>query len=204
MWNCSQNHKESRECHSAAGATCRQCLAESRAKEERRQLELELDQKREANQLAHYIKLLKLENDIEHQKRILKDQAEDGNRGALINQKMKDLAGLKEKAKILRKTSSLNGPAAILTGSAQGSAKPPAPSQVSKTSLSNHDLETSKAVDDSSNDGNDSMDWEDSKAEDEWAWLKGKRGASSEAFDALLSMTGSSSNELCNFCNCFC
>lgn len=95
---CPKNHKISRECHDkAAAAICRKCEAEARALEKRRQRDYKLDQERQAKQQAYAARLAEIEEEIEHQKRVLKDQAEENNRQNALAQKKQDLVNLKSK-----------------------------------------------------------------------------------------------------------
>ena len=187
---CPQNHKVSRKCHDSAGAACRKCLAEARAKEKKRLREHELDQKREAKQLAYAAKLTELEAEIACQKRVLKDQADERDRETSLSQKKQDLANLKEKAREPHKATSLNSPTVSHAESVQMSPKTSAASQESSVPSHNDDLERKKAVSASPKKMDNSASSEKSAAREDWLWQKEFEGASNEALDTLISMTG--------------
>lgn len=62
-----------------------------RAREKKRQRDHKLDEEREVKQCAYAARLIEIEDEIQRQKRNLKEQTEDKNRQQVIEQKMQDL-----------------------------------------------------------------------------------------------------------------
>jgi flagellar biosynthesis GTPase FlhF len=188
---CAKQHKTSRECHDKANATCRKCEAEVRAQEKRRQRDHKLDKERQAKQRAYAARLAEIEDEIEHQKRVMKDQADDRDRQQAIDQKKQDLRNLKEKANHPSKqpssTSTRPEPSTTAANSASTSHNDSTSPQASQASTN----ENSTNAPSTATDQNDSEpDWDKSEARDDWAWQKKFEGAENEALDSLVSMIG--------------
>jgi Cdc6-like AAA superfamily ATPase len=193
---CAKNHKNTRKCHDKANATCRKCEAEVRALEKRRQRDHQLDEERQAKQRAYAARLVEIDDEIEHQKRVLKDQADERDREQAINQKKQDLRSLKEKAKHPLKqpaSTSSTEPAATAPNntstSHDDSATPQAPqASTNRTATNVQSTDTEESESES--------DWDKSEARDDWAWQKKFDGAENEALDSLVSMIGLESVKL--------
>ena len=187
---CLQKHKMSRKCHDAADATCRTCYAEAKSKEKKRQRDHELDQERHAKQLAYAARLSELDDELEHQKRRLKHQADERDRQNVLAQKKQDIASLREKAKdahnITSKSDTISPREEPTKNFAQSSAEghvtsAPTKDKVEET-ISHH---ISANVDENE------TNQEKSDAKEDWQWAKQYEGARNEALDNLMSMIGS-------------
>ena len=192
---CPKNHNIKRKCHDKAAETCRKCDAEARAQEKRRQRDYKLDQERQAKQQAYASRLAEIEDEIEHQKRVLKNQNDENERDQVLAQKTQDLLNLKTKAQA-NKDQNLKNPMAD-----NSSTTPVPPAQSDSTSSKNGPAKLQNPVVSSeadtsgdcvtSIDPNGSLpDSGKSGAKDEWQWQKQYEGAVNESLDALVSMIG--------------
>ncbi|KAF1943538.1 P-loop containing nucleoside triphosphate hydrolase protein [Clathrospora elynae] len=188
---CDKKHKVTRKCHDKAGAACRKCEAELRAQEKKRQRDYKLDQERQAKQLVYAARLVEIEDEIEHQKRVLKDQAEERDRQNAIEQKKQDLRTLKAKAtqppKQSAPVSSSPEPAPRASSNAPISQSKPATSRDPNVYSNGGAASVSTTVIDQ-NEGQ--PDWDKSEATDDWESQKEYEGAENEALDSLVSMIG--------------
>jgi Cdc6-like AAA superfamily ATPase len=174
---CSNNHKVSRRCYDKAAAICQKCEATRLAQEKRRQRDHQLDEERQAKQRKYLSSLLEIEDEIEHQKRLLSSRTEEAEQTAAIAQKKKDLQNLKNR--VANPVKPAKAPtdyqpttsAAASSSSTKSSGSAPRPDQPVK-------------------DGDNLPDWDDSEARDDWEHQKRVDGAKSEAMDTLMSMVG--------------
>lgn len=189
---CPSNHKTTRKCHDKATAYCRKCEAEVRAREKKRQRDHELDKEREAKQHAYAAQLIEIEEQIQHQKRVLKQQAEDRDRQQALEQKKQDLRNLQERTQNPRKppvpafsTTQTTTPPNDASGRQSENAPPsPTPDHSDKSTVN------SRATSPDRNQAQDQSDWNKSEARDDWEWQKRYEGAENEALDCLIPMIG--------------
>ncbi|KAF1835315.1 P-loop containing nucleoside triphosphate hydrolase protein [Decorospora gaudefroyi] len=185
---CAKSHKVTRRCHESATATCRKCEAELQAQERRRQRDHQLDKERQDKQRAYALRLIEIEDEIEHQKRILKDQGDERDRQQAIEQKRQDLSNLRAKANRppQQPAPASSEPSATrsnnTSASKDGSAAPkpaqaPTPGTTASPQPTTIENETQP-------------DWDKSDARDDWEWQKEFEGAENEALDSLVSMIG--------------
>ncbi|KAJ4366237.1 hypothetical protein N0V83_007873 [Neocucurbitaria cava] len=185
---CSKGHTVTRKCHDKAAAACQKCEAEVRAQEKKRQRDYKLDQERQKKQREYAARLAEVEDEIEHQKRILKDQAEERDRQQALAQKKQDLLGLKTKAKETTRQPDVNKSS---TKSSTIMSENNSPSQNGASTPqhpANPPTSKSSAATTSEHDGQ--PDWDKSEAKDDWEWQKKYEGAENEALNSLISMTG--------------
>ncbi|KAF1998618.1 P-loop containing nucleoside triphosphate hydrolase protein [Amniculicola lignicola CBS 123094] len=186
---CSQGHKISRKCHDKASEKCRICEAEVRQKERKLKRDHKLDEERRAKQAAYAKRLAEMEDEIEHQKRILKDQSEEQDRENVLAQKRLDLANLKTKGRSI--------PAAVPppmeNGQSNGKTptKSPTPNKNAVTPAST-DTPNSKGQTCQETNGSDGVPdtWEESESATDWDWQKKFEGAENQALDELMNMIG--------------
>ncbi|KAI1680959.1 ATPase family associated protein [Pyrenophora tritici-repentis] len=186
-FTCANKHTTTRRCHDKAATHCPKCEAEVRAREKKRQRDHELDQQRQAKQRAYAARLLEIEEEIEHQKRVLKDQAEDRDRQAALEQKKQDLRNLRAKAK---------QPAQAPPSQDPGNKAPNSPSMPSggpttpSTTTAGPSGTTADSGPSTPDQDESQPDWDKSEARDDWEWQKNYEGAENEALDSLVSMIG--------------
>lgn len=192
---CPNNHKTTRKCHDKAAAHCRKCEAEVRAREKKRRRDHELDKEREAKQRAYATRLVEIEEEIQHQKRILKEQAEDRDRQQALEQKKQDLRNLQKTVQNPEKTPTLASRASKIMATIPNNTPGPQSERVVPDVTSNHSDKTAanpNAISPDQNQDQDQLrsDWNKSEARDDWEWQKKYEGAENEALDSLVPMIG--------------
>ena len=191
---CSRGHKISRVCHDKAATACKTCEAEAQLKEKKERRDHDLDRVRQAKQRAYARQLAELNDEIEHQKRLLKNHAEDRDFRNTLAQRRKDLSKLKEKAQTSHQTTELASitPTFSVPTQPKGShsADSSTPTQPSNTSDPGDEGGNSGTSDNFSKPDLNMSDWDKSEAKDDWEWQKQVEGADNEALDALVSMIG--------------
>ena len=91
---CLRKHKTKRPCHQA-NDPCRACQEEDRLAEKRRLRDQQLDNQRLKNAEDYARQLQGVEDEIEHQRKLLKDQANEQERKSVLKRRQEDLEGLK-------------------------------------------------------------------------------------------------------------
>jgi hypothetical protein len=189
---CPKSHKITRKCYDKAAMTCRKCEAEAKAAVKRQQRDYKLDQDRQAKQQAYAVRLNEIQDEIEHQERLMSDRAEEQNRQNALAQKKQDLLNLKNKAK--QPASAFRSPD-ITQQPNLATQQSTTPRASSVTPQSDPSVGASDRSGPAS-DGNDpeeskgQPDWDKSEARDDWKEQKELWGAENEALDALVSMIG--------------
>jgi hypothetical protein len=162
-----------------------------RAQEKRRQREHQLDEERQAKQRAYTLRLVEIEDEIEHQKRILKDQADERDRQQAIEQKKQDLRNLQAKTKHPRKqpepASSSSEP---LTTASSNASNSQSDSGTYKVPLAHSSGVATNVQPITTNKNEGQPHRDNSEARDDWKWQKKFEGAENEALDSLVSMIG--------------
>jgi hypothetical protein len=209
---CLKGHKVTRRCHDKAAAICKKCEAELRAQEKRQKRDYKLDQERQAKQQAYAAKLAEIEDEISHQKRLIKDQYEEQARQNVLAQRKQDLLTLKEKGAGAPKAS-VEPPSTLHRPMSPQNSEESQPQATTQSVLAasldtsdpnlddgapaqsdaNPDRNESEARDDGAPAQSDVQpDWDESEARDDWLEQKELWGAESEALDSLMSMIGKS------------
>lgn len=192
----------SRKCHDKAAASCRKCEIEAREKAKRRQRDFRLDQDRQAKQVAYARKLAEIEDEIEHQKRMLRDRMDEQDRQNALAQKKHDLASLKDKARRPPvATNPRSTEASTLCSTSVHGQKPISTStkaQATALKVPRMTENTGKPSTHSINNAESQDNWDKSESKDDWEWQKEYEGAENEALDSLMKMTGQCINVNCN------
>lgn len=190
-WTCSKSHKMSRKCYDKVSTICRKCEAEARAQEKKRQRDHKLDQERQAKQQAYAARLAEVEDEIEHEKRLQKDRADDQDRKNALAQKQADLEKLKKKMQNTPKTSASQvSPKKKPSASSAETSTPQGKSPVSEESKAPPKADGPGVTETTTEQDDAESDWDDSKAKEDWNWQKEYDGARNEALDSLVSMIG--------------
>ncbi|RDB20814.1 NFX1-type zinc finger-containing protein 1 [Hypsizygus marmoreus] len=180
---CSNGHQQSWKCHQNKPSTCAKCERAAKLAEEKRQKEYELQQKRDAEQLEHSRRMAALDEQIAQQEQSLMDSRSREEREAAFQQRGKDL-----EAAIARATE----PQAPQTASSAPSKPSTAPSQQKPNAESQlagspgTPLETPKSP--STNEK--LLPIAPSASQTEWQRQKDVEGATNDAIDAIMDMTG--------------
>ena len=177
---CSRNHKLSRPCFKKDYA-CSVCEAEDRRRESRRQRDQKLELEREIKQKEYARQLTELQDEIAHQRRILKDQSEQDERERSLGQQQQDLKNLRDTVRRVQNKRKKDSPPTSTMSQANTVTALPT---VHPDSAPNTEQ---VIVDDQS--GNDPSTWT-SSARDEWEHQKEFEGARNEALDSLMDMIG--------------
>lgn len=176
---CARSHNISRPCFKKDYA-CGVCEAEERARESRRQRDQKLELEREIKQKEYARQLTELQDEIAHQRRILKDQSEQDERGKTLGQQQQDLKNLRDTVgRIQNKRKKDSPPTNTMSQASTATAPNVHPDSAPETEQ--------VVVDDQS--GNGLSTWT-SSARDEWEHQKEFEGARNEALDSLMDMIG--------------
>lgn len=141
---------------------CSKCVREDAEAERRIKRDLKLESDRVVREESYRRELQEIQDDIDHQRRIIKYQQDDEDQKKTLSQQKADLASLKETAK---RVQSVPKPMPAMPGSFPF-ADPPTPS-----------------------DPSDILDISEG-ARQEWEHCKAYEGAKSEPLDELMRMTG--------------
>ena len=177
---CSRNHRLSRPCFKK-DLTCRLCEAEDRRQELKRQRDHKLNVEREIEQKEYARQLTELQDEIAHQRRLLRDGSEQNEREKILQQHQQDLKSLKTTVGRTRCVSIKDPSQQITVNQASTTAAPP-----DATPNSAPDVEQVAAEDKHKG----SLDIQISSARDEWEHQKVFEGAKNEALDSLMGMVG--------------
>jgi hypothetical protein len=167
---CSRNHRLSRLCFKK-DPTCRVCETENCRQELKRQRDHKLEIEREIKQKEYAQHLAELQDEIAHERHILRDQSEQNEREKVLQQHQQDLASLK------MKNSSLTLPENEASTTAASPGATP-----------NSTLETKQAA--AEDQHKVGLDVWSSSAKGEWKHQKEFEGARNEALDSLMDMIG--------------
>jgi hypothetical protein len=167
---------------------------EAKAAENRRQRDYKLDQERQAKQQAYAARLIEIEDEIEHQKRIMSDHAEENDRQNALAQKRQDLLNLKTRAKQPMKAARSYDGTEQSSATSQDSTAPKVRSDTPQPDSCTVSSNRSEPASDGneSEEGEGQPDWDKSEAKDDWKEQKELWGAENKALDALMSMIGQS------------
>lgn len=197
VFKCARNHSTSRKCYDKAAAVCRKCDAEDRERERKRRRDHELDEERQANQIAYARKLAQIEDEIDRQKRILKEKSDQVDRQNSLSQKQQDLENLKAKVQSYS-GSAVDGSSAVggqrqkqsnsqtpLSSSSSSAIKNSSIPKICPNVTQSNDSST-KEPDSNKEKGESDM----SESKSEWEYQKEFEGAENEALDSLMTMIG--------------
>ncbi|KAG5637751.1 hypothetical protein H0H81_003389 [Sphagnurus paluster] len=188
---CTSGHQLSWKCHQNKPPVCAKCERAAAIAQKKAEKDYELQQKRDAEQLAHIRKMADIEEAIAQQDQLMKDSQLAAERSAAILQKEKDLEAAISRAKNpprLNKVSPMlsNQQNAMVTQNdstksdfnVESKSVPPLSSQGNQTSPTNTAGLPS--------------DWylKPSESEKEWERQKNVEGVSNPHVDAIMNMTG--------------
>lgn len=173
-WTCTRNHKLTRPCFQQK-STCYRCAEEDKELERRRKRDMQLDLDREAKQKAYAHQLALIKDEIEHERRLQKDNQDEEERQRILKQQRQDLERLKARA---TEQPQQNHPVVDCSSEQHLSPiKEPPQGSAGNTgsSESTNGSDGSKAL---------------SPAEQDWDYQKQYEGAQSEELDKLMAMIG--------------
>lgn len=194
---CPQKHRIKRKCHDIAAALCRKCEQESREKERKRQRDYKLDQERQAKQDDYARRLAEIQDEINHQKRLLKDRADEEDRQNALSQNREDLAKMKQRVKAASNNTDRTGASSTrqpLPQPSEGENGKPATNSGHAAPASvqddqNQDVRGNEARNEADDDS-PADKWDHSESKDDWDYQKKYEGAKNEVLDQLMRMIG--------------
>lgn len=177
---CPRSHRLTRPCF-RKDPSCRLCDAEDRRQERIRQRDHELEVERELKQKEYARQLGELQDEIAHQRRILRDRSAQEERENVLRQYRQDLASLRDTVMSMENRKRMEGWATPPENQASTTAASPG-----ATTYSTPD--TRQAAVKNQDKGN--LGTWTSSAKAEWEHQKEFEGARNEALDSLMSMIG--------------
>ncbi|EAQ84249.1 hypothetical protein CHGG_10653 [Chaetomium globosum CBS 148.51] len=166
---CDRKHKTKVLCGKQKDG-CHKCIQEDKETERRVKRDLQLEQDRAQREAEYTKKLQEIQDEIDHQRRINKYEAEEELRKQTLEQQLSDLEALKDAQKRLRQQNKLLEEAAEQAAKAKATAA---------TRSKDKKFATSSKE----------PDWS-SGAQAEWDFLKQYEGAQSKPLDDLMEMIG--------------
>lgn len=167
--SCDRGHKLKMPCH-MRNNKCRTCAQEDLETERRVKRDLKLEAERQAREAAYKRELTEIQDEIDHERRIIRYHQDEEEQQRTLVQQRADLAALKKTAERV-----LNTPKAqakqSMPGSGPGSGLDPPALSTDEDSL-------------------DDIQGLPDCASQEWKYLKQYEGAKSEPLDGLMGMIG--------------
>ncbi|KAK7181913.1 NFX1-type zinc finger-containing protein 1 (ATPase) [Paraphaeosphaeria sporulosa] len=201
---CSLKHAFALECHEKDKKTCPNCREEIEAAEAKRQREYQLEQERLVKQREYATKLAEIDDEMAHEKRLLRNASEDRDRKNVLAQKQRDLDNLRHQVRDPDKSTvtpalDVSVPMMPKSKSTRQTTVPPPPVPTADTQ--SDDNASVQSEDSSVSSAGSSISQVpplqhhlpalvQSEAKDDWEWQKRFEGARNEALDALVAMIG--------------
>jgi hypothetical protein len=177
---CSQGHDQSWNCHKTQPIVCKKCERQAKVAEEKRQREFDLQQKRDADQQEHDRRLAEIAEKITLETQALRDAQLVKERVNAIYQKERDLEEAASLAAQIHATQQSPGTrSSIQAGDAKTIPTPNNGEQNVPLRTPKHAPATKP-----------SQPIPKSSSQNEWQRMKEIEGASNEAIDSLMDMTG--------------
>lgn len=184
---CPRNHRITQPCFQQKGI-CRTCNAEDEAKKRRLQRDMRLDAEREKKRKEYTEILERLQGEIEHERRLQRDEYESQEQRKTIDHHRADLAKLKSRANV----SAANGPS-LDGSSANSNGNGTADSANLKRHVfpvsSNNQVPDKKPTK-NTNRGAVSTEPRPSGAQADWEYQKRFQRAKNDKIDSLMGMIG--------------
>ncbi|OAA59143.1 CbxX/CfqX [Niveomyces insectorum RCEF 264] len=164
---CDRGHKRRVAC-SKRNEVCARCQEEDRETLRRARRDLALEQARRARQQAYRQELQLLDDEIDHQRRIVKDQRDADDEKAQLAYRRDELAAIQRTAKMVQ----------VQKMAAEQKRK------------ADDKAATNKADQKENQPGESNNPWPEGKASEEWADLKRETGVQNAAIDEIMAMVG--------------
>ncbi|KAJ7650277.1 P-loop containing nucleoside triphosphate hydrolase protein [Roridomyces roridus] len=185
-FKCPSGHAQSWKCHKGPPATCRKCEHEAELAEKKRQKDFEIQQQRDAAQLAYKQKLAAIDAEIAERTREEQERREEAERTRGIQQKERDLENLK--ARLARAANKVDQPSQSATTAPVSSPEPPATTSAPTTTAVGSNPASAKNPTPAHH--SNTLEIPTSPARDEWERQKNLEGAHDDAIDAIMEMIG--------------
>lgn len=178
-WTCSRGHRLMVACFQKNG-TCHLCNAEDELKERRRQRDVRLDVERSRKQKEYERTLARLQDEIENERRLKKDEYEASQRQKVLDQHRADLTRLKSKTDTLAESKNNDCFTGIAGHSPNGRSQIPDPFPDQGSSPKTNHMNIKDATGNSKH--------VVSGAQADWSYQKRFERAQSDEIDALMGM----------------
>ncbi|KAJ6619752.1 P-loop containing nucleoside triphosphate hydrolase protein [Mycena sp. CBHHK59/15] len=193
---CPKGHQQSWKCHKNAPATCDKCDREAKLAQEKREKDFLLQEKRDAEQVAHAKRLAEIDDEIASKTRELREARLGNERSQAIEQKEKDLEDAKARvARAMQDLLSTQGPSGSVHQNPDHSQRDPHSIQTQSVPTQSVPLHPGSPSEGTSHDTqvnneSNSLEIPGSRSRDEWQHQKDVEGVSNEAIDAIMEMIG--------------
>jgi hypothetical protein len=177
---CPAGHPRSYRCHEQQPFTCSKCERDKRLAEIKKQKALDLQRKRDAEQLEHAKRLEELDEEIEALRQARQDAQQSQDRQNMIRQKERDLETARAR------TAQVASPLAV--SNAQVTPTIASKPTALRPETTSSDGETAPIPDEIPKNPPETLAL--SPSHDEWQRQKMMEGANNEHIDALMDMTG--------------
>lgn len=186
---CSKGHRQQYKCHKGPPASCTRCDADQKAAENRKQEEFARQERRDADQRKHDQKMAALNDEMARKQAALRDAQLEQERMDAILQKEKDLQNMANfTAQAIHNISAAPPPAPSPppVQSASTSAEPSSSCPQGQRSHPPPQAPTK----DRANSPQPALRVAESEARKQWQHQKDMEGASNDAIDSIMEMTG--------------
>ncbi|EKG10223.1 CbxX/CfqX [Macrophomina phaseolina MS6] len=183
---CPQKHKLSWRCFAGRPSFCTICEDDAREKAKKMQRDLDLEERRRAKQKAYAQELAEIQDEIDHQRMLRRDETEQQERQRVLQQHRRDLAELKNAPVSAKNTTQRTKPSTVPSQPN----KSHTPSAASLTSSTSTLQDPPPRKDSHQQKGKGQWKLPESKARQEWEEQKNLEGASNSALDELMAMIG--------------
>ena len=173
---CPRMHRSSQPCFKKE-SICRKCQAEDHEKERKKQRDHQLDIEREIKQKQYAKQLQEIQDQMELERRVLRERAEQHDRDNVLRQHRQDLENIRGLVRGSQKAQGIQEPLpkdAKAFSASDTRPVDPDPGQSKETLRMNEE----------------NLDTKRSGAREEWVQQKELEGAQNEALDDLMEMVG--------------
>lgn len=184
---CDKGHQFRWRCFAGRPTSCKTCNAEAQEKARKAQRDADLDEKRQNKQREYARELSELQDEIAHERRLRREQAEQDERDRILRQHQKDLQDLRSGVAGMS-ISRQKSPEAQKPQ--KRSPLPKTPPQTAGPGPTSQSQQTLKRKDSHHQKGTGPWTAPESPAKDEWEYQKKFEGASNDILDELMGMIG--------------
>ncbi|KAK8151607.1 P-loop containing nucleoside triphosphate hydrolase protein [Phyllosticta citribraziliensis] len=192
---CPQKHRMTWRCQNGRPTACKQCDFEAKEMERKVERDLELDIRRQEQQRLYSLQLVELQNELDYQRRLRREQAEEAEHQKVLQQHKEDLEDLKRvgtRTVPNGQNSHLNGSATQIASPPPAAASSPGNGTLSEQTSSGQTPGSYPAATPADETGSESPNRDDKRrgTKDEWKYQKQYERASNPALDQLMDMIG--------------
>ncbi|KDQ11900.1 hypothetical protein BOTBODRAFT_189574 [Botryobasidium botryosum FD-172 SS1] len=188
---CPKGHIQNWRCHKKAPVACTKCDRDTKLAEQKRQRDFDLQEKRDAEQLAHAKRLAELDEKIASERQAIRDAQLAKERNAAVQQKEKDLQDAIDMAAQASTTSRASEtPSPPQTTNAAPDVKSSPPQQATKAGVPARSEPKAPIGSTTRRPAKISQPAPKSPSQLEWERMKTVDGESNDAIDAIMELVG--------------